>query len=79
MCGLHFPERELLERYGEAASDIVEEARLLLDSETDGLICAGPDGDGFRVTEKGRLFVRSIASVFDNYLDAAKVRHSAGV
>jgi len=79
MCGLHFPERELLERYGEAASDIVEEARLLLDSETDGLICAGPDGDGFRVTEKGRLFVRSIASVFDSYLGAAKVRHSAGV
>ena len=79
MCGLHFPERELVQRFGDAASGVVEQARDLLRSETDGLICADPDGDGFRVTEKGRLFVRTLASVFDAYLNTAEVRHSAGV
>jgi oxygen-independent coproporphyrinogen III oxidase len=79
MCGLHFPEHELVERYGDAARGVVDAARELLKSETDGLICADPDGDGFRVTEKGRLFVRSVASVFDAYLNTAEVRHSAGV
>ena len=79
MCSFHFPERELNQRFGKAAAEVVEEARLLLDSDTDGLIDADPDGDGFRVTEKGRLFVRSIASVFDSYLGTSTARHSAGV
>jgi oxygen-independent coproporphyrinogen III oxidase len=79
MCAFHFPERELLARYGEAAGAVIEEARLLLKAEEDGLIAADPGGDGFRVTEKGRLFVRSIASVFDSYIDAGEVRHAAGV
>lgn len=79
MCSFHFPERELKERFGDAAQPVVEEARLLLDSETDGLVEADPQGDGFRVTEKGRLFVRSIASVFDSYLGAGAAQHSAGV
>lgn len=79
MCSFHFPERELSERFGEAACDVVEEAHMLLDSDTDGLIEPDPKGDGFRVTEKGRLFVRSIASVFDSYLGTSEARHSAGV
>ncbi|MCH9807690.1 MAG: oxygen-independent coproporphyrinogen III oxidase [Alphaproteobacteria bacterium] len=79
MCGFHFPERELNRRFGQAACEVVEEARMLMDSDTDGLIEPDPDGDGFRVTEKGRLFVRSIASVFDSYLGTSQARHSAGV
>lgn len=79
MCSFHFPEKELLTRYGEAARDVVEEAKLLADAEDDGLIEADAGGDGFRVTEKGRLFVRSIASVFDSYLGQSEARHSAGV
>ncbi len=27
-----------------------------------------PDGEAFRVTERGRPFVRAIASCFDSYL-----------
>ncbi|MEQ8825170.1 MAG: oxygen-independent coproporphyrinogen III oxidase [Filomicrobium sp.] len=79
MCSFHFPEKELLTRYGEAARDVVEEAKLLADAEDDGLIESDAGGDGFRVTEKGRLFVRSIASVFDSYLGQSEARHSAGV
>jgi len=79
MCSFHFPEKELIERYGEAAHEVVEEAQLLLQSEGDGLVAPDPDGDGFRVTEKGRLFVRSIAAVFDSYLGAGAAQHSAGV
>ncbi|KUO67413.1 MAG: coproporphyrinogen III oxidase [Alphaproteobacteria bacterium BRH_c36] len=79
MCSFHFPERELKERFGDASAAVVEEARMLLNSETDGLVEADPEGDGFRITEKGRLFVRSIASVFDSYLSAGAAQHSAGV
>lgn len=79
MCSFHFPERELIERYGSAAQDVVDEARSFVDLESDGLVEADPQGDGFRVTEKGRMFVRSIASVFDSYLGAGGAQHSAGV
>lgn len=79
MCSFHFPERELKERYGGAAEEVVEEARMLLESEGDGLLERDSEGDGFRVTEKGRLFVRSIASVFDRYLGKSEAMHSSGV
>ena len=79
MCSFHFPEKELIARFGEAAREIVEESKQLRDAEDDGLIAADPDGDGFRVTEKGRIFVRSIASVFDSYLEQSEAKHSAGV
>ena len=79
MCSFHFPEHELKSRFGTAADGVVEEAYDLLDAEDDGLILRDPTGDGFRVTDKGRLFVRSIASVFDAYLGQQEVRHSAGV
>lgn len=79
MCSFHFPEKELIARYGEAAKKVVDDARLLTDAQDDGLIVPDPDGDGFRVTEKGRIFVRSIASVFDSYLGQSEAKHSAGV
>lgn len=79
MCAFHFPAEELRQRFGEAAEPVVEEAEMLLEADSDGLVSPDPSGDGFRVTDKGRLFVRSIASVFDAYLGAREVRHSAGV
>lgn len=79
MCQFHFPERDLRARFGTRADEVVEAANLLVEADGDGLVEADPEGDGFRVTDKGRLFVRSIASVFDAYLDSAEVRHSAGV
>ncbi len=79
MCSFHFPEKELIARYGEAAREVVEETKRLADAEEEGLIATDPDGDGFWVTEKGRIFVRSIASVFDSYLGQSEAKHSAGV
>jgi oxygen-independent coproporphyrinogen III oxidase len=35
--------------------------------------------DGFRVTERGRPFIRSICACFDAYLDHTTARHAAGV
>ena len=37
------------------------------------------DGQRIRITEKGRPFVRIVASAFDTYLTASKARHSPAV
>ncbi len=79
MCDLHFPAIDLARRYGKAAAPVIEEARELLDADEDDLIEADAGCDGFHVTEKGRLFVRSICSVFDSYFGQTEARHSAGV
>ncbi len=79
MCSFRFPKDELMQRFGEEAAPLIEDADFLAEADTEGLIEADGGGDGFRVTDKGRLFVRSIASAFDAYLETKDVRHSAGV
>ena len=37
------------------------------------------DGEAFRVTDRGRPFVRAIAACFDAYFDSAAARHAPGV
>ena len=54
------------------------EAEALLESDTDGLVVPHSE-DVFRVTEKGRAFLRSICACFDAYLGQGEVRHSVGV
>ena len=56
---------------------LLEEAQALIEADHDRLIEA--DGEAFRVTERGRPFVRAIAACFDSYLGAGEARHSAGV
>lgn len=69
MCDLRFPAAELRENFGAIAEPIIAEAREFAARETDGLIARDPHADdAFTVTETGRLFVRSICSVFDSYL-----------
>jgi oxygen-independent coproporphyrinogen-3 oxidase len=37
------------------------------------------DGEAFRVTDRGRPFVRTIAACFDAYLDTSDARRAPGV
>ncbi|MFA5898528.1 MAG: oxygen-independent coproporphyrinogen III oxidase [Hyphomicrobium sp.] len=77
MCDLAFPARELRTRYGHQSEEILREARALLEADQDRLIES--DGEAFRVTDRGRPFVRTIAACFDSYLDATTARHAPGV
>lgn len=79
MCDFRFPAEELKARFGPAAEPVLEEAEALLEGDSDGLIAPEHEGAGFKVTEKGRLFVRSICTVFDSYFGQGEARHSAGV
>ena len=77
MCDLTFPARELRLRYGAASDEILREAATLLEADQDRLV--ERDGETFRVTERGRPFVRAIAACFDAYFDSSTARHAAGV
>jgi len=77
MCDLAFPAAELNRRFGAAAQPLLEEAQALIAADQDHLV--EPDGEAFRITERGRPFVRSIAACFDSYLGEEQVRHSMGV
>jgi oxygen-independent coproporphyrinogen-3 oxidase len=77
MCDLAFPTDELRRQFGDAAAPILEEAASLVESDSDHLL--ERTAEGFRVTPRGRPFVRSIAACFDTYLGKGEARHSAGV
>jgi oxygen-independent coproporphyrinogen-3 oxidase len=77
MCDLAFSADDLSQRYGEAANELNETAEHLIDEDRDGLVIRTPDG--FRVTERGRPFLRSICACFDAHLETSHARHSMGV
>lgn len=77
MCDLAFPARELRMRFGNQSDEILREAQALLDADEDHLI--EKDGEAFRVTDRGRPFVRSIAACFDSYFNTTTARHAPGV
>jgi oxygen-independent coproporphyrinogen-3 oxidase len=77
MCDLAFSETDLRARFGKAAEPLIEEGRLLLDSDRDGI--TEPTPDGFRISERGRPFVRSVCACFDAYLEQSTARHAVGV
>lgn len=79
MCDLRFPAEELRETFGEKAQPIIEEAQAFLSEEADGLVEPDSTGGVFRVTEKGRHFVRSICTIFDRYRDGTRTVGSQGV
>ena len=77
MCDFAFSFAELTHEFGPDANEVMEEAVQLAEAENDGLVELT---DGlFQLTEKGRPFVRSIASAFDTYLQTGKARHSLAV
>ena len=77
MCELQFDRETLRDRFGAGASGVIAEAEALVAGEHDGLI--EPTAGGFRVTEKGRPFLRTICARFDRYLATSPARHSLGV
>ena len=77
MCDLAFPAEELQRRFGASAGAILQEAEALIEADRDHLV--ERDGTSFRVTSRGRPFVRTIAACFDAYLDAGQARHAPGV
>jgi len=67
MCGLQLKWEELDETYQIFSTEYFdEEIEALSEMEADGLVILGEKG--ISVTEKGRLFLRNIAMVFDAYL-----------
>lgn len=79
MCDFTFPAEELRARFGEIADPIIAEADALCDAEADEMIASRGSGAGFQITDKGRIFVRSICATFDTYLGKGLAQHSAGV
>jgi oxygen-independent coproporphyrinogen-3 oxidase len=77
MCDLTFSESALTAEFGRRALPVIAEARAIAAAEADGLVARTPDG--FRVTETGRPFVRTVCSRFDAYLARGTARHSAAV
>ncbi len=77
MCDLTFPAHELRQRYGAQSEDVVREAQALLQADEDNLLES--DGEAFRVTDRGRPFVRSIAACFDTYFETTAARHAPGI
>ena len=82
MCDLTFNKQDLYQFGDDIADALGEEADMLLEADTDGLV--QPAAGGFRITEKGRPFVRSICSCFDAYLDtgsasSTRPQYSVGV
>lgn len=77
MCSLSFSQARLQARFGHAADYLIPIAQEILDNDDDGLVEVA--GDGFRVREEGRPFLRSICARFDAYLPRTTARHSAGV
>lgn len=77
MCDLAFPAEELRQRFGASAAAILQEAEALVEADQDHLV--ERDGASFRVTNRGRPFVRAIAACFDTYLEAGQASHAPGV
>lgn len=79
MCDLTFSRDSLAEpaEWNATCTDIAEEAARIVAEDEHGFVAATPDG--FRITERGRPFLRTIAARFDAYLPANKARHSIAV
>ncbi|MEL7049451.1 MAG: coproporphyrinogen III oxidase, partial [Pseudomonadota bacterium] len=77
MCDLAFSSRALVSQFGNDAIPMIQVARELVESDSDGLLKTTQDG--FEVSPRGRPFVRSVAACFDAYLDQSKVQFSSGV
>ena len=77
MCDFQFSSTEMERRFGAAARPLIAEAEALVTSDADGLVERADDG--FRVTDLGRPFVRSLCAHFDSYLRQSQAQHSAGV
>ncbi|WP_137129829.1 oxygen-independent coproporphyrinogen III oxidase [Rhizobium sp. FY34] len=77
MCSYGFSVRALKERYGPAAEVVQAQAAHIHQQDPDQFTAF--DGDRFEVLPRGQLFVRTIASRFDQYFGRGTARHSVAV
>lgn len=77
MCDFAFSFSTIRHEFGGAAEQVLDEAEYLAGCDTDGMVEFS--GGLFQVTNKGRPFVRSIASAFDSYFGEGAARHSLAV
>jgi oxygen-independent coproporphyrinogen-3 oxidase len=77
MCNLAFEAAPLRARHGLAAEPLIAMADDILRNDADGFVT--PCADGFRVTDAGRPFLRTIAAQFDAYLGTRPAGHSLAV
>lgn len=77
MCHYGFSVHSLKERYGAAAEVVQADAARIHQQDPDGFTAF--DGDRFEVMPRGRMFVRTIASRFDQYFGRGTARHSVAV
>lgn len=77
MCDFSVPLDELATRFGNAADPILQEMRYAALRDGDGLLSLSEKA--FSVTDRGRPFVRTVASTFDAYLAGGAGRHSVAV
>lgn len=77
MCEFAVDRTTFREAYGDLAGPLLQDAEDLAAADNDGLV--EMEGDLFRVTPRGRAFVRTIAASFDAYLQEGGARHSVAV
>lgn len=77
MCDMSFSISDISKKFGNAAEPVLQEADDLIWEHQDELVT--PTEDGFKITEQGRPFMRTICAHFDPYLKKNIARHSAAV
>lgn len=77
MCDYALSRPDLEAKFGDAAKSIFKRADIYLATHKDGLFVR--DDETYRVTDRGRPFVRHIAAIFDTYLERGTARHSVAV
>lgn len=77
MCEFAVDRAAFREAYGDLSQPLLEDAAYLAAADPDGLVEI--EGDMFRVTPRGRPFVRTVAASFDTYLQQGSARHSVAV
>lgn len=77
MCALDFSQSALLAVAPDLRQTLAAEAAAIVAGDSHGFI--DPTKDGFRVTDAGRPFLRTIAARFDAYLKKQTAKHSLAV
>lgn len=77
MCDFEFSGTAVRQMFGDTASGVLQEADAIVSDDSDGFI--EPTATGFRLTARGRPFVRNICARFDAYLNPVAGKHSLSV
>ncbi len=77
LCDMVFDPTDLADAPPALAESLAATAAAILADDTDGFV--EPAGNGFRMTDDGRAFVRLTAARFDAHLTPAPQRHAAAV